>query len=106
MLRISLRQTSLHAIMTRGRHHPATPLPDTRTIGYLHVRTSPATDRGPRPQDPSLSQRPRPEAAPGSEPNSKPLNETELRSRTVSTMVSAALLAVVGTLIFAWALRS
>jgi hypothetical protein len=33
------------------------------------------------------------------------LSEAELRERTVSTMVSAALLAVVGTLIFAWALR-
>ena len=45
-------------------------------------------------------------AAPGVEQKQKPLNETELRERTVSTMVSAALLAVVGTLIFAWALRT
>ena len=44
--------------------------------------------------------------ASGVEQKPKPLNETELRERTVSTMVSAALLAVIGTLIFAWALRT
>ena len=34
------------------------------------------------------------------------MTETEQRERTVSTMVSAALLTVLGTLIFAWALRA
>ena len=48
----------------------------------------------------------RPDSAPGAEHKAKPLNESELRERTVSSMVSAALLAVVGTLIFAWALRA
>jgi hypothetical protein len=48
----------------------------------------------------------RPDSAPGAEQKSKPLNQSELRDRTVSSMVSAALLAVVGTLIFAWALRA
>ena len=51
-----------------------------------------------------MAPRTRPESLPRSQP--KPLNEVELRARTVSTMVSAALLAVLGTLIFAWALRS
>jgi hypothetical protein len=32
--------------------------------------------------------------------------QAETRERTVSAMVSAALLAVLGTLIFAWALRA
>jgi hypothetical protein len=36
----------------------------------------------------------------------KPIDTPELRERTVSSMVSAALLAVIGTLIFAWALRT
>lgn len=36
----------------------------------------------------------------------KPIDAAQLRERTVSSMVSAALLAVVGTLIFAWALRT
>jgi len=36
----------------------------------------------------------------------KPGDTPELRERTVSSMVSAALLAVLGTLIFAWALRT
>ena len=53
-----------------------------------------------------MSPRMRRDTAPGIEQKSKRLNETELRERTVSTMVSAALLAVVGTLIFAWALRA
>ena len=49
----------------------------------------------------------RPESAPGSEAEkSKNVNEAQIRERTVSSMVSAALLAVLGTLIFAWALRS
>ena len=43
---------------------------------------------------------------PAAEPKRKPLDPSELRERTVSSMVSAALLAVVGTLIFAWALRT
>ena len=43
---------------------------------------------------------------PAVEPKRKPLDSSELRERTVSSMVSAALLAVVGTLIFAWALRT
>jgi len=34
------------------------------------------------------------------------MRQRELRERTVSAMVSAALLAVLGTLIFAWALRA
>jgi hypothetical protein len=52
-----------------------------------------------------LAERTRPESA-GSEEKSKPVNEAQIRERTVSSMVSAALLAVLGTLIFAWALRS
>jgi hypothetical protein len=48
----------------------------------------------------------RPDSAPGADQKLKPLNEAELRERTVSSMISAALLAVVGTLIFAWALRA
>ena len=36
----------------------------------------------------------------------KHLDTPELRERTVSSMVSAALLAVIATLIFAWALRT
>jgi len=53
-----------------------------------------------------LAQRTRPGSAPATPQNSKPLSATELRDRTVSSMVSAALLAVVGTLTFAWALRA
>jgi len=52
-----------------------------------------------------LARRPRPESPSGAVQKSKPLSEAEVRERTVSTMVSAALLAVLGTLIFAWALR-
>ena len=48
----------------------------------------------------------RPDSALGTDQKSKALNESELRQRTVSSMVSAALLAVLGTLIFAWALRA
>lgn len=51
-----------------------------------------------------LAQSTRQDRAPA-EPK-KPLNPATLRERTVSSMVSAALLAVVGTLIFAWALRT
>ena len=51
-----------------------------------------------------MAPRTRPQSAHG-QPQ-QPLNPTELRDRTVSSMVSAALLAVVGTLIFAWALRT
>jgi len=57
-----------------------------------------------------LVQSTRPDRAPVAEPKpkpkQKPLNPAELRERAVSSMVSAALLAVVGTLIFAWALRA
>jgi len=48
----------------------------------------------------------RPEVTPDAEKKPRPLNATEVRDRTVGTMVSAALLAVLGTLIFAWALRA
>jgi len=53
-----------------------------------------------------LAHRTRPGSAPATPQNPKPLSATELRDRTVSSMVSAALLAVVGTSIFAWALRA
>ena len=53
-----------------------------------------------------MAPRTRPSPAPAAPRSSKPLSATELRDRTVSSMVSAALLAVVGTLIFAWALRT
>ena len=53
-----------------------------------------------------MAQSTRPDPAPAAEPRSKPSNPAELRERTVSSMVSAALLAVAGTLIFAWALRA
>src|SRR5262245_19093910 len=81
-----------------GSARPAIPLPGLefliRTIGI------------PRPGRPALTPATRPESASGPERKSKTLNEAELRSRTVSSMVSAALLAVVGTLIFAWGLRA
>ena len=51
-----------------------------------------------------MAQRTRPDM-PAAE-RKKPIDAAELRERTVSNMVSAALLAVVGTLIFAWALRT
>ena len=51
-----------------------------------------------------MAQRTRPDM-PAAE-RKKPVDAAELRERTVSSMVSAALLAVVGTLIFAWALRT
>lgn len=55
-----------------------------------------------------MAQSTRPESAPATDQDqqSRSANEAERRARTVSTMVSAALLAVVGTLIFAWALRA
>ena len=53
-----------------------------------------------------MALRTRPESAPRIEPKPKPLTETQQRERTVSTMVSAALLTVLGTLVFAWALRA
>ena len=53
-----------------------------------------------------MAQSTQPDPAPAAEPRSKRLNPAELRERTVSSMVSAALLAVAGTLIFAWALRA
>jgi len=53
-----------------------------------------------------MAPRTRPESLHSSQQKPKPLGEVELRSKTVSTMVSAALLAVLGTLIFAWALRA
>jgi hypothetical protein len=53
-----------------------------------------------------LAPRTRPDPVPGAEEKRRPLSAAELRERTVSSMVSAALLAVVGTLIFAWALRT
>src|SRR4029077_4542375 len=66
-----------------------------------------STDRVPPPVgEPVLAQRTRPDSALGTDQKSKAANETELRQRTVSSMVSAALLAVLGTLIFAWALRA
>ena len=51
-----------------------------------------------------MAQRTRQSHAPAAPRNH--LSASELRDRTVSSMVSAALLAVVGTLIFAWALRT
>ena len=48
----------------------------------------------------------RPDSVRAAEPRTKRLSPDELRERTVSSMVSAALLAVIGTLIFAWALRT
>ena len=53
-----------------------------------------------------MAQSSRPGSVPAAEPKTKPQNPDELRARTVSSMVSAALLAVIGTLIFAWALRT
>ena len=53
-----------------------------------------------------MAQRTRPDATTDSEAKAKTLNAAEVRERTVSAMVSAALLAVLGTLIFAWALRA
>ena len=53
-----------------------------------------------------MAQRTRQGHAPAAPRNSSHLSASELRDRTVSSMVSAALLAVVGTLIFAWALRT
>jgi hypothetical protein len=53
-----------------------------------------------------LADRTRPESSSGSEQKSTHETEAQIRERTVSSMISAALLAVVGTLIFAWALRS
>ena len=86
------------AIIGASSARPAIPLPGLefliRTIGI------------PRPGRPALPPGTRQDSARGAERKSKPLNETELRERTVSSMVSAALLAVVGTLIFAWALRT
>ena len=52
-----------------------------------------------------MALRTRPESAPGVEQKSK-LSESQQRERTVSTMVSAAMLTVIGTLVFAWALRA
>lgn len=52
-----------------------------------------------------MSTQTRPDHAPAAEPK-KRLSPDELRERTVSGMVSAALLAVLGTLMFAWALRA
>lgn len=53
-----------------------------------------------------MAQSTRPDPASTAESKRKPVDAAELRERTVSGMVSAALLAVVGTLIFAWALRT
>ena len=52
-----------------------------------------------------MAPRSRTQSAHGVHQPRRPLSPTELRHRTVSSMVSAALLAVAGTLIFAWALR-
>ena len=53
-----------------------------------------------------MPQSTRHDVAPEAQEKSRPLNAAELRDRTVGTMVSAALLAALGTLIFAWALRA
>lgn len=53
-----------------------------------------------------MAPRTEPQSGPDVQRPPKPLSPAELRDRTVSSMVSAALLAVVGTLIFAWALRT
>ncbi len=48
-----------------------------------------------------MAQRTRPDIASG-----RSDIDSQLRQRTISSMASASLLAVLGTLIFAWALRS
>jgi len=61
----------------------------------------------PRPREASLAQRMRPESQSHTQHVSdQHRTDPELRERTVSSMVSASLLAVLGTLIFAWALRA
>jgi hypothetical protein len=54
-----------------------------------------------------MAQRTRPETS-GDAPrvSEQRRNDPEVRERTVGSMVSASLLAVLGTLIFAWALRA
>jgi hypothetical protein len=48
-----------------------------------------------------MARRTRPETA-----TERDVSDPALRQRTISSMVSASLLAVLGTLIFAWALRA
>ena len=53
-----------------------------------------------------MAQHTRSEAAPGVQEKPKSQSAAQVRERTVASMVSAALLAVLGTLVFAWALRA
>ena len=54
-----------------------------------------------------MAPRPRPHAAPDADRASGDGRSVpEVRERTIGSMVSASLLAVLGTLIFAWALRT
>ncbi|HEY6196019.1 MAG TPA: hypothetical protein VI504_13335 [Candidatus Eisenbacteria bacterium] len=53
-----------------------------------------------------MSQGPRPDPREAPRVASREANDPEARERTVGSMVSASLLAVLGTLIFAWALRA
>ncbi|MEQ1834718.1 MAG: hypothetical protein ABL977_16860 [Candidatus Eisenbacteria bacterium] len=48
-----------------------------------------------------MAQRMRPDMA-----NSRDHSDPEVRQRTIGSMVTASLLAVLGTLVFAWALRA